>query len=213
MTKTIFITLFSQLLVWCAPKENDHYAGYVVDESGKPLSDVLIEENTSNPLKTKTDAKGFFTLKRAEGEVCNLNIKKEGFASQTVTTFNINYEPTGTDGEIVNSSFLTSDTTKIVLKRIKFVNPEKVKGLSFEDIQKKYKPIREENFPLNEASISEFRIAVNNHFSKTQRKQAIPIKEATWKVDENTFFTIWFVETKGKWQPIEYYKWKKGMEF
>ncbi|WCM42688.1 hypothetical protein MG290_03140 [Flavobacterium sp. CBA20B-1] len=101
----------------------------------------------------------------------------------------------------------------IELNTRKFINPQDVKGLTFDQIREKYTAVNEETFPLYEASVSEFRIALFNHFTEQQRKQSIPIKEVTWEVNESTLLTIWFIEKQNQWTPIEQYKWNKGMEF
>lgn len=97
--------------------------------------------------------------------------------------------------------------------RTNFIEPKSVKNQTLDVIEKKYKPYKTAKFPLNEASISEFRIALYNHFNEPHRQQSIPIKEVTWKVDDSTFLTIWFIEKQNKWQPIEQYEWKAGTEF
>lgn len=95
----------------------------------------------------------------------------------------------------------------------KYIEPDKVKDLSFNDILNKYEPISEETFPLYEASVSEFRIALFNHFTEEQRKLSIPIKEVTWEVNDSTLLTIWFIKKQNLWTPIDQYQWSKGKEF
>lgn len=114
----ISIIVISILFLSCSPKVNDYYSGFVIDEFGKPIADVLIEENTeSNPLKTHTNKSGFFKLNRIEGIICNLRIIKNGYKSDTISTYKIRYQSTGTDGDIEYLSLLTSDTTKIKLQK------------------------------------------------------------------------------------------------
>ncbi|WP_289661938.1 carboxypeptidase-like regulatory domain-containing protein [Flavobacterium panacagri] len=120
MRKRTFISIIiiSVLFLSCSQKVNDYYSGFVVDEFGKPIADVLIEENTeSNPLKTHTNKSGFFKLNRIEGIICNLRLMKNGYKSDTISTFKIRYESTGTDGDTEYLSLLTSDTTKIILQK------------------------------------------------------------------------------------------------
>ncbi|WP_337085172.1 hypothetical protein [Elizabethkingia anophelis] len=115
-----------------------------------------------------------------------------------------------------NHSAQKIDTEKInqpTRLKLDFIAPKAVKNQTLDAIEKKYKPYKTEEFPLSEASISEFRIALYNHFNEQQRHQAIPIKEVTWKINDSMFLTIWFIEKQNKWQQIEQYKWKTGTEF
>ena len=103
----------------------------------------------------------------------------------------------------------------IVLDTREFTKPNDIKGLTFDEIREKYTPVNEEIFPLNE-NYGEFRGALDAFFTEEQRKQPIPIKEATWETSNNTLITIWFDQKPTKqneWTPIEQYEWRKGTEF
>ena len=120
MRKRIFVSIIiiNALFLSCSPKVNEYYSGFVVDEFGKQIPDVLIEENTGpNPLKTHTNKSGFFKLNRIEGIICNLRLIKNGYKSDTISTYEIRYHSTGTDGDTEYLSLLTSDTTKIILQK------------------------------------------------------------------------------------------------
>lgn len=93
-----------------------------------------------------------------------------------------------------------------------YIDPEKVRGLPLADIKNTYQPISEEIFPLNE-NYGEFRGALNVFFTEEQLKQATPIKEVTWEVNDSSMLTIWFVKKQSQWLPLEQYEWKKGTEF
>ncbi|UIR57703.1 hypothetical protein LZQ00_07745 [Sphingobacterium sp. SRCM116780] len=94
-----------------------------------------------------------------------------------------------------------------------YIQPKKIKNQTLKELKEKYDAVNEEIFPLNEASISEFRLPLYNHFNETQRKQPTLIKEVTWEINDTTLLTIWFIQKQNKWTAFEQYKWKKGMEF
>lgn len=99
-------------------------------------------------------------------------------------------------------------------KQMKYINPEEVKNWTLEQIKKKYKPIREEDFLLNnEAMISEFRIELYNFFDEKERKKPILIKEVTWEKDQNTNYTIWYKKVANHWVFINSFLWKKTWNF
>jgi len=100
----------------------------------------------------------------------------------------------------------------IVLNTRRFVSPEEIKDLPFDEIRERYTAVNEETFPLNE-NHGEFRGALDAFFTKEQRQQPILIKEVTWETSDSTLLTIWFIEKQNQWQPIEQYEWKKGTEF
>lgn len=99
-------------------------------------------------------------------------------------------------------------------KQMKYINPEEVKNWTLEQIKKKYKAIREEDFLLNnEAMISEFRIELYNFFDEKERKKPIMIKEVTWEKDQNTNYTIWYKKVADRWVFINSLLWKKTWNF
>ena len=102
---------------------------------------------------------------------------------------------------------------EINTKQMKYINPEEVKNWSFEQIKEKYKPIQEEDFLLNEAIISEFRIGLYNFFNEKERKEPITIKEVTWEKDQNTNYTVWYKKEADQWVFIDSYIWDKDQLF
>ena len=92
---------------------NGHYAGYITDESGLYLPEVLVREYRSDGRSIVTDSKGFFKLERERGIICNLIFEKEGYRSDTILTFRMI-----DDDNTEYCSTLTSDTTKIILQRV-----------------------------------------------------------------------------------------------
>lgn len=102
---------------------------------------------------------------------------------------------------------------EINTKQMKYINPEEVKNWSFEQIKEKYKPIQEEDFLLNEAIISEFRIGLYNFFNEKERKEPITIKEVTWEKDQNTNYTVWYKKEADQWVFIDSYIWGKNWDF
>ena len=102
---------------------------------------------------------------------------------------------------------------EINTKQMKYINPEEVKNWSFEQIKEKYKPIQEEDFLLNEAIISEFRIGLYNFFNEKERKEPITIKEVTWEKDQNTNYTVWYKKEADHWVFIYSYIWNKNQLF
>lgn len=102
---------------------------------------------------------------------------------------------------------------EIHTKQMKYINPEEVKNWTLEQIKEKYKPIQEEDFLLNEAIISEFRIGLYNFFDEKERKKPITIKEITWEKDQNTNYTIWYRKELNQWVFIDSFIWDKNSEF
>ena len=87
-----------------------------MDETGHPVAGALVKENTeTDALETSTSENGFFKLTRNEGIVCNLRIEKDGYETQTISTFGFRGNDVE-EMEIEYYSFLTSDTKKIVLQ-------------------------------------------------------------------------------------------------
>jgi hypothetical protein len=101
----------------------------------------------------------------------------------------------------------------IVLNERKFVNPEKIKNLTFDKIQEKYDALEQETFRLNESHYAGLRAFLPHYFTEKQLKQPIQIKEATYETSDSTLITIWFEQKQNKWIPIEKYEWKKGTDF
>lgn len=115
MKKLILLSLLTFALQSCKEQPSDYYAGFVVDETGKPIENVLVKE-TSGSLETKTGKNGFFKLLKDKSITCHLKLEKEGYKSDTISTFDVITNPNNwEDAEIVYSSILKSDTTKIVL--------------------------------------------------------------------------------------------------
>ncbi|TWP23142.1 hypothetical protein ETU10_08585 [Apibacter muscae] len=108
---------------------------------------------------------------------------------------------------------IISTKSKINTQPMAFIDPEKVKNWSFEQIKEKYKPIIEEEYLLNEAIISEFRIELYNYFNEKERDQPILIKEVTWEKDNDTNFTIWYKKDADKWVFINSFIWEKDWMF
>lgn len=94
-----------------------------------------------------------------------------------------------------------------------YINISKIKGLPLEDIVKKYTPIHEEDFLLNEEPITEFRIGLYNFFNEQERLKPILIKEITWKQSLSKNYTIWFKKIDNKWIYIDSYLWNNSAEF
>ncbi|GEM_PF-3398282 len=94
-----------------------------------------------------------------------------------------------------------------------FLNPEKIKDLTFEEISEKYTALEEETFKLNESHYAGLREFLPHYFSKEQLKQPILLKEATWETSDSTLITIWFIKKQNRCLPIEAYEWEKGTEF
>ncbi|MDR6968183.1 hypothetical protein J2X31_002198 [Flavobacterium arsenatis] len=94
-----------------------------------------------------------------------------------------------------------------------FLNPEKIKDLTFEEISEKYTVLEEETFKLNESHYAGLREFLPHYFSMEQLKQPILLKEVTWETSDSTLITIWFIKKQNRWLPIETYEWKKGTEF
>ena len=102
------------LLFSCSDVQN-YYAGFVVDESGQPIPDVIVRENMigGDSRQTFTDENGYFKLKRDPSIICNLIFEKYEYKSDTILIF----RDMG-DDIVEYHSILTSDTSKIVLRKL-----------------------------------------------------------------------------------------------
>lgn len=80
-------------------------------------------------------------------------------------------------------------------------------------IQEFGKPIREEEFVLDEA-LTEFRIGLYNIFSKEERmSRSIYLEEVTWEKDAETNITAWYRKEPENQAAIDAFEWKKTSEF
>jgi hypothetical protein len=111
------------------------------------------------------------------------------------------------------STLELSKEKKTNIQQMKYINPEEVKNWSLEQIREKYKPIEEEDFLLNDAVISEFRIGLYNFFDEKERKEPILIKEITWETDKDTNYTIWYKKDSNQWIFIDSFIWDKRLVF
>lgn len=112
------IILLSILMLFSCNKIHHYYAGYVVDESGQPLSGVLVREKSGfRPRQTTTDESGYFKLMREKGIICQLIFEKKAYETKCELIF---WTTGNEDGLFDNtarySSILLSDTTRIVLQ-------------------------------------------------------------------------------------------------
>jgi len=105
--------------IYRKPKLNDYYAGFVINESGQPVVGASVKEHKNiGAPETVTDETGYFKLPRDKAIICSLIIEKEGFKTTTVLTHWIEWYD-DKDYRPVYYSYLTSDTTKIVLQEQK----------------------------------------------------------------------------------------------
>ena len=65
-----------------------------------------------------------------------------------------------------------------------------------------------------DGALPEFRIGIYNFISKEEyTKQDILIKEMTWKKDENTNVTVWYVQKEGAWVCLDALEWPNDAIF
>ncbi|AZA98509.1 hypothetical protein EG359_02315 [Chryseobacterium joostei] len=198
---------------------NSNCANCELAESGKPqrLIGTIKAETENKMLFTQLESGKTYYLIPCDVQCDNhLNqwFKQIGFtdvATKQPLYFDIEGKLDTIKQEFLLSSVLLLNEDEVTIKQ-KYIEPEKAKNQTLIALKKKYNSISEATFPLNEASVSEFRIAIYNHFSETERKQSTPIKEVTWEVNETTLLTIWFIQKENEWRPIEQYQWQKGTE-
>lgn len=94
-------------------KLRDHYAGFVVDKEGTPISGVLVREGFTDGNKDTTDTTGYFQIKRTENVMGDLVFSKKGYQTDTVEVIWVMH------GEIkMYSDLITSDTSGWVMREI-----------------------------------------------------------------------------------------------
>lgn len=101
---------------------------------------------------------------------------------------------------------------KRLMQNYQFIDIQETEGWTLEKIKQKYKPVREEDFYLNEGPISEFRIELYNFFDEKERELPILIKEVTWRKSESENYTVWF-KKEAEWIRVNSFVWNKYMEF
>lgn len=111
--------IISLLLVACKqdPKPNSYFAGVVKDASGIPIQGVLVTNTpTDNTMESAwTDKNGCFILERKLNNYNTLNFSKGSYKDTILTT--IDWKPSRTGKKVIYSSFVTSDTSSLVMRK------------------------------------------------------------------------------------------------
>lgn len=105
---SVYLLLF--VLLACEQKTNDFYQGLVLDESGRPIENVMVFEEYGKENRTKTDNKGYFKFNRTPDWLLRLVFVKEGYKTDTIPTV-------WAHGEQLHYQFVTNDTTLVRLKK------------------------------------------------------------------------------------------------
>lgn len=110
----IGIILSALIIVSCGgSKLQDHYAGFVVDEAGEPISGVLIRENLPAGNNDTTNSVGYFEIKRTDNILPDLIFSKKGYRTDTVQMVWLMH------GEKeMYSDLITKDSSKWVMREI-----------------------------------------------------------------------------------------------
>ncbi|MDR1761044.1 MAG: carboxypeptidase-like regulatory domain-containing protein [Bacteroidales bacterium] len=116
--KKIVIILGSILLTACSVRINNYYSGFVVDEIGNPISEVLVCKcfiidnciQNENYCDT-TDERGYFYINREKDLLHKLIFFKDGYVSDTIP---IVWTQSGET--ITYSRLVTSDSSGIIMQ-------------------------------------------------------------------------------------------------
>lgn len=71
------------------------------------------------------------------------------------------------------------------------------------------KPFETDRFNVKDG-LPEFRIGLYNSFKKNGD---VDVFEATWHKTDTTNLTLWYTKKGKEWLPVDYFEWKKGLEF
>ncbi len=109
----VFILLI--LLISCKPRINDYYSGFVVDELGRPIENVLVKQDIQDEYSSKiyTNKRGYFKLKAEYSGLSDLIFSKEGYLSDTIEMVWTQHGET-----IEYSPLITEDSSRVVLQAI-----------------------------------------------------------------------------------------------
>ena len=112
--KKIVIILLTLITVSCKySKLQNHYSGFVVDETGKPISGVLVCENLLTGNSDTTNNAGYFKIKRTDNSLCDLIFAKKGYRTDAVAMVWLMH------GEkSMYSDFITKNSSKWVMREI-----------------------------------------------------------------------------------------------
>lgn len=91
---------------------NNYYHGRVLDETNKPIENVVVTEDTFEK-KTRTNKMGYFKLSRNPDGLGNLLFFKEGYKADTIPSVWSQH------GEIILYNFIEKDTTIVRMKPLK----------------------------------------------------------------------------------------------
>ncbi|MBK7882814.1 MAG: hypothetical protein IPJ81_02485 [Chitinophagaceae bacterium] len=97
----------------CNEKLTGYYSGIIIDELGRPVTNVLVKENVVEKYANKalTDNNGYFKFKKTEGILPDLILLKEGYINDTIQIVG-----THAGESIAYSPIITEDSTKITLR-------------------------------------------------------------------------------------------------
>lgn len=110
MKSLIFILLSLLLFANCSPRLNNYYSGIIIDEVGRPVSGVLVEEIYSTN-RTMSDASGYFKLNRSN--LFELIISKKNYLNDTIHVVGSHA------GEsFYYSDIVTEDSSEVVIRGI-----------------------------------------------------------------------------------------------
>lgn len=117
MEKTLILTgiiLLALLILSCKGSQlRDHYSGIVVDETGEPISGVLVREDLLTGCNDTTNSAGYFKIKRTGNSLPDLIFSKKGYQTDTVETVWLMH------GEKeMYSDLLTTDSSKWMMRQI-----------------------------------------------------------------------------------------------
>lgn len=96
------------------------------------------------------------------------------------------------------------------------ISYELIKNMSMENAVRDNPPIAAETFILGKEGgfITEFRTGLLDIFKTDEiKKNNIPIKEITWKINTKQNLTVWYQEKNTQWIPIDHLIWDNNTEF
>lgn len=93
-------------------------------------------------------------------------------------------------------------------------NAENLSILNLNDAKARYgPPFKEKAYKLNEVHLTEFRITLRNFYSDEEFQKPIPIREVSWKIENDSLVTVWYENKNEKWIPFDTYSYSKFSEF
>lgn len=104
----VHLCLFVLLVLAACKSSPNYYKGRVHDESGSPLKDVQVSENSAGQ-QSFTDSKGYFRMIKREGSLSNLIFSKKGFKTDTIPSVCHHA------GKATTYNFINDDTTPVTL--------------------------------------------------------------------------------------------------